>query len=418
MVLKLNQPRIFYGWWIVGACLLVNMYTGGVIFFGFTAVFGPIANEFGWSYAQISLAASLRGLEMGFLAPLVGLLTDRWGPRKLMFGGAIIGGSGLILLGHITSLSMFYASFVLISTGTSTCGSTVVVTAVANWFRKKVSLTTGIAVSGFALGGLLVPLMSALIDMLGWRMAMTGLGFGMWAIIPPLSLIVRHRPEQYGYLPDGDSASEPFTGARLTPSKSAGQDISAKQAISSRAFWHIALVAMYQAFAVNAVATHIMPYLSSIGMSRVVSSFMASAIPVTSIIGRLGFGWLGDRYNKKLMSATGCAMMASGLILFGLVPTVGMWLLVPFTIIFGIGWGGVVPLRPALLREYFGRSHFGTILGFAFGVMMVGVIVGAPLAGWAFDTWGSYHEIWFLFAGLGIVAMLNMLAIPPLDKTT
>ena len=174
---------------------------------------------------------------------------------------------------------------------------------------------------------------------------------------------------------------------------------------------------MYQAFAVNAVVTHIMPYLSSIGISRVVSSYMASATPVTSIIGRLGFGWLGDRYDKKLVSATGFAMMASGLILFGLVPTVGMWLLVPFTIIFGIGWGGVVPLRPALLREYFGRSHFGTILGFAFGVMMVGVIVGAPLAGWAFDTWGTYQGIWFLFAGLGVVATLNMLTIPPLDKT-
>ncbi len=417
MVFKLNQPRIFYGWWIVGACLLVNMYTGGVIFFGFTAVFEPIANEFGWSYTQISLAASLRGLEMGLLAPLVGLLTDRWGPRKLMFGGAIIGGAGLILLGQITSLGMFYASFVLISIGMSTCASTVVMTAVANWFHRKVSITTGIVVSGFALGGLLVPLMSALIDMLGWRQAMVSLGFGMWAIIMPLSLIVRHRPEQYGYLPDGDSASESFNGERLTSTQSARKDISARQAISSRAFWHIALGAMYQAFAVNAVVTHIMPYLSSIGISRVVSSFMASATPVTSIIGRLGFGWLGDRYDKKLVSATGFAMMASGLILFGLVPTVGMWLLVPFTIIFGIGWGGVVPLRPALLREYFGRSHFGTILGFAFGVMMVGVIVGAPLAGWAFDTWGSYQEIWFLFAGLGVVATLNMLAIPPLDKT-
>ena len=72
------EPRkVFYGWWIVGACFFIALYTGGVVFYGFTAVFEPLAHEFDWSYAQISLAASLRGLEMGLLAPFVGMLVDR-----------------------------------------------------------------------------------------------------------------------------------------------------------------------------------------------------------------------------------------------------------------------------------------------------------------------------------------------------
>ena len=87
-VFKQKPPKVFYGWWVVVASFLIALYVGGTILYGFTAIFEPIASEFGWSYTQISLATSLRGLEMGLLAPVVGLLVDRWGPRKLLFGGS------------------------------------------------------------------------------------------------------------------------------------------------------------------------------------------------------------------------------------------------------------------------------------------------------------------------------------------
>ena len=85
-------PRFFYGWWIVGAGFVVWLLSGGFIILGFTAFFEPITNEFGWSYVQVSVAAALRGVEVGLIAPFVGLIVDRWGPRKLMFGGFIICG--------------------------------------------------------------------------------------------------------------------------------------------------------------------------------------------------------------------------------------------------------------------------------------------------------------------------------------
>ena len=115
--MRLNQkpPNIFYGWWIVGACFLISLYTGGAIVFGFTAFFEPIANEFGWSYTQISLAASLRGVELGLLAPIAGLLVDRWGPRRLIFAGSIITSLGLFLVSRTTSLGMFYGGFALVA---------------------------------------------------------------------------------------------------------------------------------------------------------------------------------------------------------------------------------------------------------------------------------------------------------------
>ena len=98
------MKKIFYGWWIVLACSLIGLYVGGIIFFGFTAFFEPIREEFGWSYAQISLAISLRGLEMGVFAPVVGFLVDRFGARKLILWGTITLGFGLILLSLTQSL--------------------------------------------------------------------------------------------------------------------------------------------------------------------------------------------------------------------------------------------------------------------------------------------------------------------------
>ena len=133
--MQLNPKRhaIFYGWWVVGASFLIAVYTGGVIYFGFTAIFEPVQNEFGWSYVQISLAASLRGLEMCLLAPVMGIFVDRWGPRKLMFGGSIIIGLGLLLLSTVNSLFMFYVAFIVVAIGMSNCSSTVKNNAVANW---------------------------------------------------------------------------------------------------------------------------------------------------------------------------------------------------------------------------------------------------------------------------------------------
>jgi len=201
--------KVFYGWWIVAACFAVALYVGGAVVYGFTAVFEPIASEFGWSYTQISLAASLRGLEMGLMAPLVGLLVDRWGPRRLTFAGAGLVGIGLMLLSQVNSLPMFYGTFGLVAIGTSACTSTVLMAAVANWFRRRVGIATGITASGFGASGLLVPVVTHLIDACGWRTAMVILGLEMLVVGLPLSLVLRHQPESYGYLPDGDESPVP-----------------------------------------------------------------------------------------------------------------------------------------------------------------------------------------------------------------
>jgi len=410
--------KVFYGWWIVAACFFIVAFSGGIVFFGFTAIFKPIANEFGWSYAQVSLAASLRGLENGLLAPLVGLVVDRWGPRRMIFGGVIIMGLGLILLSRINSLGMFYGAFVLIAFGMSTCSGTVLFTAIVNWFRKRVALATGIVSSGFAVGGLLVPVVTLLIDKYEWRTAMIILGIITWIIALPLSLLVRHKPEQYGFLPDGGVSNAVVVDESLSTVQEVDVDIATKKTKTKSIFWRIALAQMCHLLVLAAVITHVMPYLTSIGNVRSNSSLIAGALPLVSIGGRISSGWIGDRFDKRWTIALCFALMGLGLLFFGFLNIERIWLIVPFIILFSSGWGGGVTIRAALLREYFGRDRFGKIYGFSFGIGMIGMMMGAPIAGWVFDKWGTYQGIWFLLAGLMILPFFLVLTIPPVQNNT
>ncbi len=411
-----KHQGIFYGWWIVGALFIINVYSYGTITYGFTAFFEPISEQFGWSYTQISIAASLRGAEAGLLAPVVGMLIDRWGPRRLLVIGVITSGLGLILLSRITSLSMFYVAFFLISLGMSACTNTAPMTAVANWFRRKFSTATGIMVSGCGFGGLIVPLIVLLISISGWRTSILLLGFGFWAITLPLALIVRNKPEQYGYLPDGEVIKAEVVSDQISLPQTAEVDIGAKQALTSRTFLHIALAFMCSGLMITSVLTHVMPYLDSIGIARSTSGLLASVVPLASIPGRLGFGWIGDRFNKKWTAAISFTLICLGLLFFSFVSIVGFWFLVLSLILIGVGYGANVIITPALIREYFGRARFGTVLGFTIGAITVGTMVGPTLAGWVFDTWGSYQGVWLAFSALAIAAAVIMARTPPVGN--
>ena len=394
------MKKIFYGWWIVGACFLIGFYVGGVVFYGFTAFFEPIRREFGWSYAQISFAASLRGLEMGLFAPIVGFLVDRFGSRTLIFLGTIVVGFGLILLSRTQSLAMFYGSFLLIAFGAGGCALVVIMSVVVNWFRKKVSIALGVMMSGIGASGLLVTLIVHLIDVYGWRTTLIILGVGMWGLGIPLSLVIRDRPEKYGYLPDGEVSRELISS---TETKVEGVEISLREALRKRSFWYLNIVEAIRFLTVSAVIIHVMPYLSSIDVPRTTAGIVAGAIPLFSIMGRFGFGWLGDVFDKRYVMAWTFSFMGVGMLAFCYMRVI--WIILLFLLIFPPGYGGGIVVRGAILREYFGRDSFGKILGITYGSASIGGIIGPTLAGWAFDTLGNYHVVWLTFCGLNALAL-------------
>ncbi|RJR36486.1 MAG: MFS transporter [Desulfobacteraceae bacterium] len=399
--------KVFYGWWVVLACFVISLYVGGVIFFGFTAFFHPIREELGWSYTQISLASSLRGMEMGFFAPVVGFVVSRYGPRKLLLAGMFTTGVGLVLLSRVNSLLGFYGTFLLIAFGAGGCTSVVTMTAVANWFHKNVGIALGIMASGFGASGLIVPIIVNLIGTWGWRPTLVILGAGAWVIGIPLSLIIRDRPANQERRPEGETGDNPNVTAKRP-------DAGFNEAIRSPSFLYLNLGEAIRMLSVTAVVVHVMPYLQNNGTERGIAGMIAASLPLVSIAGRFGFGWLSDHYAKRYVLAVTFVIMSGGLLAFCFVENAGMLLL--FVLLFSPGFGGSMVLRGAILRDYFGRESFGKLLGVIMGAGSVGGIIGPTLAGWSFDDLGSYKPMWVILSCLTAVSAVLVLRIRPLKR--
>jgi sugar phosphate permease len=408
-----KKPKIFYGWWIVAACFINGILLGGFITLGFTAFIDPIAADLGWSYTQISIAASLRGVEVALFTPFIGFLVDRWGSRTMMLAGVALSGLSLMFLSTIHSLGMFYLGFIIMALGLSGNGPTVAMTAIANWFRKKLGIATGIIGSGFALGGLLIPVVVSLIDTFEWRTALLIIGIATLVVGIPTSMFLRHKPEKYGLLPDGDTS--PTIGSEQAPAKVNDQekDPSARQAMKTRAFWYITVIMTFQIIAVQTVIVHIMPSLVSVDISRTTAALAATAMPLLSIIGRMGSGWLADKYNIKWVSAGFFVCLMAGLFFMTLVSSLAVWMIMPFALFFGMGWGGNNTIRVNLTNRYFGRTNFGAIFGIITGINALGGLVGPIFAAWIFDTQGSYQIAWITLTILVLVSVVFIILLPP-----
>jgi MFS transporter, OFA family, oxalate/formate antiporter len=393
---------IFYGWWILLACFFISIITGAVTFFGFTAFFDPLIKEFGWSYTQVSFALSLRGIEMSMLSPVVGFLVDRVGSRRLALWGVITIGSGFIMLSFTRSLWMFYASIILIAFGGGGCTGVVMMRVIANWFQSKVGLALGILTSGFGASGFLVPVIVWLVDDFGWRTAVIILGAGTWLIGIPLVFVIRNTPEECGLCPDGKKM-DPLPAARSERGDTGTNQIQFTDALKNRAFLFLALSEAIRMMVVAAVITHIMPYLNVLHIPRTTAGLIAAGISVISILGRLGFGWLADFFDKSHTLAIAMVMMSLGMFLLFYVDI--WWVMILFLFLFPIGYGGGTSVRGALLGEYFGRKVFGRLIGLVMGIGAIGAMIGPTLTGFIFDTTGSYHTAWI---GLGIVSWFSV----------
>lgn len=407
-----KRGKIFYGWWMVLAGTVLNFVNGGTFHYGFTVFFNPIRKTFGWTAAVTSIAFVLQRLESGILGPVTGFLVDRVGPRKLMIFGWGCIGLGFVLMGRINSLWAFYGSFLIIAIGFSFGSSIVQNTAIAHWFVKKRSRAIMVMYTGFGACGILVPLMALAIAELGWRETLVITGIGLWCLGLPLSSLMRYRPAQYGYLPDGESSITEKGKKPELPITAAG--LTVREAMKTRAFWLISFAGFFQHIGTSAVIVHIVPYLESVDVPTTIAASVVTGMTLCSLIGRIGFGFMGDFVNKRYLLTISFALQTLGIFIFSLIDVSRVWLIIPFLLIYGTGYGGPTAVSPALRADYFGMKNFGTIMGLMSIVSMGSGLASPVLAGWIFDVMGSYRPAWQLFALMAIPAIpLMLLAKPP-----
>ena len=177
--------------------------SGGLLFHAFGAYVKVLEEEFGWSRTQLSIAFALQRVESGFLGPLQGWAVDRYGPRRVMWLGTTIFGLAFIAFSQVNPLLGFYVVFALIAIGSSLGSMLSISTAVVNWFQRRRALALGAMSTGVAVGGLLTPVVVWALEDWGWRTTAVVSGCIVLAVGLPLSSLVRHRPGDHGWTPDG-----------------------------------------------------------------------------------------------------------------------------------------------------------------------------------------------------------------------
>ena len=417
-----GREKIFFGWWMAIGCAVLNFFIGGTFYYGFTVFFNPIRQAFGWTAAQTSIAFTLMRLETGIAGPIVGLLVDRTGPRKLMIIGWAVVGASFLWMSRLNSLGEFYASFFFVAAGFSFGSFVVMNAAIAHWFVRKRSRALTIVYVGFGLSGLLVPLVSLAVNQLGWRETLMITGLASWLIGLPLSALMRRKPADYGYLPDGEFktpekliTAHAREGAFPAVAAPLDEGFTAREALRTRAFWLLSAVSFFLQIGGASIVVHIVPYLEGLNMTSTGAALSVTGLTLFSLLGRLFFGFLGDFKDKRKLITIAVALQVLGIFILSRIDahnSAGFIIL--FLIIYGTGYGAPIPLRPALQADYFGTRGFGTILGLMSLVPMVSGLASPVVAGKIFDVTGSYKIAWQLFALLTAPAIpLMLLARPP-----
>jgi sugar phosphate permease len=356
----------------------------------------PIIREFETTRTAVSIAFSLRRLEGGLTGPLEGYLIHWMGPRPYMVTGWVIFGLGFIAVGLCQNIYQFYGAFLMVTLGQSISGFLPIVTVLINWFDKSRGRAIAIYQLGGSIGALFVPILAWSILNIGWRQTTIWIGFLVIIVGIPLALLMRPRPEDYGYLPDG-ADPESVLNEDTEDSKEANvENTSIMQVLKSRSFWFLGLSHSAGITAWGALQVHQIPALVDIGITELVAASIVSYTLVISAFGRLAGGFLGDILGTKKIIAT--AFILQGIAVAILAFADSNIDVMIFATIFGIAFGTRGTLMTVLRADVFGRQNFSRLAGLMDPVSSVSVLIAPILAGFIFDTTGSYKVAFLILA--------------------
>ena len=405
----------FFGSRLALAGASIHAIHSGLFMQAFGSYSVLLQREFGWTDTTLSIAFAFSRMESGLLGPIQGWLLDRFGPRPIMMIGTTIFAVGFFLFATMNTLTEFFIFYFLMALGSSLGGFLSITTAIVNWFNKYRSSALAISQGGFAAGALFLPALVFVLENYGWREASVGSGIIILVVGLPVSNMMRHRPSEPGEFVDGikpeiDPSEEQFFIQKSTQVN----DFSVKEALKTRAFWMISAGHAASLLVVGSIMLHLPLHLTSpaIGMSLQKASFIVGAVPAMQIFGQFFGGYLGDRYDKKLILILCMIGHMLGLLLVTYPYfSIMIWIFVPMH---GIAWGARGPIIQSIRADYFGPTNFGTIMGFSSMIVMIGMVLGPLVAGILADYTGSYtlgFTILAIAAGMGSVFFL--LATPP-----
>ena len=404
---NLHRPKIFYGWFIVAAGSVTSFLNLGIFMVGIAVFITDIRAELGWSLAAISLGFSLKQLESGIMAPIGGILIDRVGPRPMAIIGSITMTVGLLLFARMHSIWIFYLAATIIAIGQGLGALTAYLAAAMHWFRKKRGMASAVLAMGRGWGYVGAVPVTLLLASFGWRTAaiITALAFS--AISVPLAMVIRNRPEPYGYLPDG-----------INPEIDEGNDIgnlekqiepdgfTVLEAVRSPAFWLVLISNTSYSFTTAIQHVHWIPHLRHTGFSAPAAGTIIAIYGGTQVFGRLMSGWVGDKIGRQRLLWMSFSLISVGWVAMSFISPETLWAVGAFYLFYGAGQAAHTVAQPTVIADFFGPKRFASIRGIMNPISVLGGVIGPVLTGFMFDSFESYRLIFALLAPVSLVGSI------------
>lgn len=365
----------------------------------FGVFYKPLLDEFGWNRGDAVFAYSLVAIVQAFLAIVMGVLTDRLGPRVVVtvFGSCL--GISYILISRIDALWQFQVFYAMSAIGLSTATIPIMAT-ISRWFIKRRRLMTGMVQTGAGFGGFIfAPTAGWLILNYGWRPAYFILGVVALGGIIISGLIIKRDPRDVGQFPDGER-DEITQASRGKNTGVQVEGFSLSRAMRTRQFWLAAGVYFSFGFCRSTYLPHIAAHVQDLGFSLTDGARVVAILTVSSVFGRLGMGWLNSRSAFMLSYAM------TALSLVWVLMTSDLWGVYLFAVVFGFAWGAQAVLRFTVVAETFGLVSVGLIMGALGFAEASASAFGSYFAGFMFDLTGGYQAAFIagiVFSVTGVI---------------
>lgn len=350
------------------------------------AFIAPIEAEFGWSRGEITLGMTFVSVLGMALAPFIGLLVDRVGPRRIGVVGVVLYCINFACFSFTTAvLWSWLGLWFLLGLSSALTKPTIWTTGVSSLFDTGRGLALSAMLCGTALGSTFTPIVATwLIDAVGWRMAFVGLA-GFWGllVIPAVALLFTSAADRHR-----------IRGTSTGPARPAMQPILFglhwREAMPTWKFVRLAGAAFIPSLTVVSFVASLIPILSFTGIERTIAASIAGLVGISTVVGRLTGGYLLDRINGGIVGGVSLLLpiISSVLVLSfpGSVPVATVAVLV-----LGLSLGAELDAVAYLTTRHFGLRSFGVIFGTISGLLALATGLGPFLVNSSYDVTGSYY---------------------------
>ncbi|MFC1535113.1 MFS transporter [Thermodesulfobacteriota bacterium] len=421
IVTTTSKPRYFYGWNIVAASFLANLAYAEHFSSILGLFFKPLQNEFGWSRTALAATQTIARMTEALIAPMVGPLIDRYGPRALMPIGAVIVGLSMLTVTQITVIwHLYLLRGILVAIGFTFMGALVTDVAINNWFIQKRGRALAIGRMGSNLSNVaFIPITVFVIAEYDWRTMFIIFAVVTWLVVLiPSSILMRRRPEDIGLKPDGIQPDVDVTKSQteehpFRKATSVSEPIwSRREVLKTASFWMLASSFGISSLAFQGINISLAPYIQDLGYEDITLAAVMTFRAIIAAIALLFMGFIAEHTNRVAVRIIPFVIQGVGVFFFLLAGRpVFLWLAVA---LYGFGFSGIIVNQEVIWANYFGRLSLGMVRSLAF-LVALGFGASGPIAmNFVFDILNSYRPALMVFIGLfAIAAFLMGLTRPP-----